>query len=114
MYNLFEVLPKRDGKFKVKFLKENIYKFIRTELSIFYLKSNEESGYVRIINNEFKALIFTDIRDVFRVFFEQNYEQIENHSIITLDEFREEFFRQRPIRDNNIIKNRLSIKINNQ
>ena len=67
-----------------------------------------KGNYLKLENGVYKIVHFHDLRDDFRNYISDNFEELEVSKDIGLDDFMNEYYKKTPIKDGKLCKRVLS------
>jgi hypothetical protein len=108
MVKLADIYPSRNGRPKVDFFLLGIYNLLKTQLGFRYTKFDGKGNYLKEQNGVYKIVNFHDLRDDFRNYISDNFEELEVSKEIGLDDFMNEYYKKTPIKDGNYAREYLA------
>lgn len=101
MIKLADIYPSRNGKPKVDFFQLGIYDLLKIQLGFRYAKFDGKGNYLKEENGVYKIVNFHKLKDDFRDYISDHFEELEVSKEIGLDDFMNEYYKKTPIKDGN-------------
>jgi hypothetical protein len=108
MIKLADIYPSRNGKPKVEFFLLGIYNLLKTTLEFRYTKLNGKGYYLKEEKGLYKIVSFHKLKDDFRNYVSNNFEEMEISKEIGRNDFMNEYYKKAPIKNGNYAREYLS------
>lgn len=108
MIKLADVYTYRNGKPKVEFFEYGIYELLKSTLGFRYSKLNGKGYYLKEENGLYKIVSFYELKDDFRNYINNNFEELEIAKEIGRNDFMNEYYKKTPIKNGNYAREYLS------
>lgn len=108
MIKLIDYKKSKTGRIKIDFSLLGIYSLLKNKFGFRYVKIDKKGYYLKELDRIYKVVGFHKLKDTFREFVEDNYEQLEFSKEIDYHDFIEAYFKKSPIKNGNFAREYLS------
>lgn len=108
MIKLLNFYNTKNGKKKIDFFLLGVYYLLKFKLGFRYTKINMKGYYLKDSDGIYEVVGFHKLRDEFKKFIDENYENLELSKEISYHEFMDAYFEKSPIKNGNYSREYLS------
>ena len=109
MIKLAEIRESKTGRKKIEFFQLGIYDLLKNHLGFRYTKINKKGYYLKLnIDGMFEVVNFLKLSEAFREYISTEFENISELKGVTYNEFMNEYYSKRPIKNGNYCREYLS------
>ena len=99
MIKIIDYYNTKYGKKKIDFFLSGIYDLLKFKLGFRYTKINKKGYYLKELNGVYDIVGFHKLKDEFKKFIDENFEDLEFSKEVSYNDFMEAYYSKSPIKD---------------